>query len=281
VSGVGVVSRFAPSPTGYLHLGHALSAWTAWRRARESGGRFVLRLEDIDLGRCRPAFAEAIMEDLRWLGLDWDGPVRVQSTHFDDYRGVLEELAHRALIYPCFCSRAEVAREAAGSVAAPHGPDGGVLYPGTCRGLGAADRAARLAAGAPHVWRLDMVAALAGAPPLTFLDEDLGEVTARPERFGDVVLGRRDVPASYHLCVTHDDALQGVTHVIRGEDLREATHLHRLLQHLMGWDVPRYAFHRLLLGADGRRLSKRDGAVSLRALRAGGMTAEEVQKVLF
>ena len=269
MSRLAVVTRFAPSPTGYLHFGHAHAARTAWQRARGAGGRFLVRLEDIDGQRCRPAYAEAILEDLRWLGLDWDGKVLRQSARLALYSDALDGLAARRLVYPCFCSRAEIAREAARSKAAPHGPDGNALYPGTCRTLPDAVRAARLAAGAPHVWRLDMGAALAGTPPLYFLDESHGETLARPEMFGDVVLGRRDAPASYHLCSCFDDAAQGVTLVTRGEDLLEATHLHRLLQHVMGWPTPTYAHHKLLVNADGRRLSKRDGAGPLRERKEG------------
>jgi glutamyl-Q tRNA(Asp) synthetase len=258
-----------------LHRGHAYAAWLAWRRAREAGGRFLLRIEDIDPERCRPEFAAAIPQDLRWLGLDWDGEVRVQSSHFGAYRAVLESLAARCLVYPCFCSRAEVMREVVASAAAPHDPDGAPLYPGTCRSLSAAERACRIAAGHPHAWRLDMARAEGSSPTLSFCAN--GEaVVATPAVFGDVVLARRGVPASYHLCSVHDDALQGVTLVTRGEDLRPATHLHRLLQFLMGWPVPDYAFFPLVSGADGRRLSKRDGATSLRTLREAGVPAAEV-----
>ena len=275
-----VVTRFAPSPTGYLHLGHAYAAWTAWRRAREAGGRFLLRIEDIDKERCRPDFADAIEADLRWLGLDWDGPVLRQSERLAVYAGALQALAARGLVYPCFCSRANIAREVARSTSAPHGPDDAPLYPGTCRGLPAARRAALLEDGAPHVLRLDMAAALHDAPPLTFNDEAAGAATAHPAMFGDVVLARRDVAASYHLCATFDDAAQGVTLVTRAEDLRDAAHLHRLLQHLLGWRTPRYAHHALLSDGEGRRLSKRDGAVSLRALRAEGMRGGNVTELL-
>ena len=266
-----IVTRFAPSPTGYLHVGHAFSALTAWRRARAAGGRFLLRLEDIDPVRCRPEFADAILEDLTWLGIDWDGPVRLQSEHMDDYAAVVETLRGRGLMYPCFCSRADIQRRVI--AAAPHGPDGGPVYPGTCRGLSDAERAAR--ADRPHALRLDMGRALIEG--LTFEEEGAGVVVAEPARFGDVVLARKDTPASYHLCVTHDDALQGVTVVTRGEDLRNATHLHRLLQALMGWPTPVYAHHRLLTDASGRRLAKRDRAMTLRALRAAGVTAEELR----
>ena len=265
------VTRFAPSPTGYLHIGHAFSALIAWRRAREAGGRFLLRLEDIDPIRCRPEFATAISQDLEWLGLDWDGPVRVQSEHLNEYAAVLNKLRARGLLYPCFCSRADIQRQVI--AAAPHGPDGGPLYPGTCRGLSANERAAR--ADQPHALRLDMARALIEG--LTFEEESDGCVAAEPAGFGDVVLARKDAPSGYHLCVTHDDALQGVTLVTRGEDLKHSTHLHRLLQALMGWPTPVYAHHRLLTDASGRRLAKRDQAVTLRSLRETGVPADDVR----
>jgi len=272
-------TRFAPSPTGYLHLGHAHSALFAWRAAREAGGRFLLRIEDIDRTRCRPEYTAAILEDLAWLGLDWDGPVRVQSEHFAEYRTVLGSLSARGLLYPCFCTRAEIAREVAAIGAAPHGPDG-PLYPGTCRRLSPAEQQARIASGEPYALRLDMGAALATLDGPLFFDE-LGEGRLRcdPARFGDAVLARKDTPASYHLCVTHDDALQGVTLVTRGEDLKPATDLHRLIQSLMGWPAPAYRHHALLLGPDGRRLAKRDGAPALRDLRAAGLDAAEVREM--
>ncbi|HET6182335.1 MAG TPA: tRNA glutamyl-Q(34) synthetase GluQRS [Acetobacteraceae bacterium] len=274
------VTRFAPSSTGYLHLGHVRAALFAWSRARAAGGRFLLRIEDIDPARCRPGYATAICEDLRWLGLEWDGPVRVQSAHLAEYWAVLEGLRARGLVYPCFCSRAEIAREIAASAAAPHGPDGAPLYPGTCRALSETERAARIAAGAPYALRLDMGRATAAAgQKLSYVEEGEGRIACVPDRFGDVVLGRRDVPASYHVCVTHDDAVQGVTLVTRGEDLRAATDLHRLLQVLMGWPEPAYAHHPMLTDAEGRRLSKRDGALAVRALRAAGCSAAEVRRL--
>lgn len=269
-------TRFAPSPTGLLHLGHAHSAILAWRMARETGGRFLLRLKDLDPGRCRTEFAAAIEEDLRWLGLDWHGPVRVQSAHLPEYRAVLDALAARGLLYPCFCTRAGIAREVAAAGHAPHGPEG-PAYPGTCRRLSPSDRATRIAAGTPHALRLDMAAALAETGPLAFNEVGEGRLRCDPMRFGDVVLGRKDVPASYHLCVTHDDALQGVTLVTRGEDLKPATDVHRVLQTLMGWPEPRYRHHPLLTGPDGRRLAKRDAAVALRDLRAAGRTPAETR----
>lgn len=270
-----IVTRFAPSPTGYLHLGHAFSAMIAWRRAREGGGRFLLRLEDIDPSRCRPDFAEAIQEDLSWLGLDWDGPVRVQSEHLADYQAVLDGLTERGLLYPCFCTRLDIAREIEASASAPHAPDGSLVYPGTCRALSADEREARIAGGERFALRLHMQRAVVG--DLSFGEEGLGTIVCRPAAFGDVVLARKDAPASYHLCVTHDDAWQGVTVVTRGEDLRPATQVHRLLQALMGWPAPAYAHHRLLTDPAGRRLAKRDRAATLRDLRASGVTASDVR----
>ena len=251
------------------------AALVARRAARDAGGRFLVRLEDIDPIRCRSEFAVGILEDLAWLRLAPDAPVRVQSAHLAAYRAVLAALAARGLVYPCFCSRAEIAREVAGSVSAPHAPDGAPLYPGTCRALPKGERARRIAGGASHAWRLDMRRALAEAPALRFMEHGR-VVAADPAPFGDVVLGRRDVPASYHLCVTHDDALQGVTLVTRAADLLPATHLHVLLQHVMGWPLPSYAHHGLMRDAAGQRLSKRDGAVSVRSLRNAGLDAAAV-----
>ena len=270
------ITRFAPSPTGFLHLGHARAALFAWRRARATGGRFLLRIEDIDTTRCRPEYEAAIFEDLRWLGLDWDGEVRRQSAHFAEYRAVLDGLAARGLVYPCFCTRADIAREVAAAGAAPQGPDG-PLYPGICRDLPQAEAARRIAGGEAYALRLHMQRACEAVPgPLMAHEEAEGWHECRPDVFGDVVLGRKDVPASYHLCVTHDDALQGITLVTRGEDLKPATALHRLIQALMGWPAPRYAHHALVRDAAGRRLAKRDGAESLRALREKGFSAEQV-----
>jgi len=269
-----VVTRFAPSPTGYLHLGHAYSALTAWRRAREAGGKFLLRLEDIDTARCRPEFAAAILEDLAWLGIDWDGEVRVQSQHLAEYRAVLDALAARGLLYPCFCTRADIVQ----SASAPHTPDGAPLYPGTCRHLSLDEQQARIAAGERYALRLDVTRAVAAR--LTFQEEGEGAVPCHPEQFGDVVLARKDALGSYHLCVTHDDALQGVTVVTRGKDLKSATHLHRLLQALMDWPAPTYAHHELLVDTTGRRLAKRDRAMTLRALRTQGRSAADVRAVI-
>lgn len=267
-----IVTRFAPSPSGGLHLGHAYAALFAWRRAREAGGRFLLRIEDIDAGRCRAEFADAILDDLAWLGLDWDGPVRRQSDHLADYRAALDRLAATGLVYPCFCTRADIAR----ALDAPHGPDGPV-YSGTCRALPPDARAQRIAAGAAYALRLDVAKAVARSGPLAFTDETAGIVAAAPLAQGDVVLARKDAPTSYHLAVTVDDALQGVSLVTRGRDLFAATHVQRLLQALLGLPTPRYCHHALLVDASGRRYAKRDGAVALRALRAAGRTPEEVR----
>ncbi len=273
-----IVTRFAPSPTGLLHVGHVHAALFAWRRARDAGGSFLLRLEDIDPGRCRPEYAEAIHDDLAWLGLRWDGPVRRQSQHLAEYRAALERLSQRGLLYACFCTRADIQREVAGATAAPHAPDGSPVYTGTCRALAPAERARRIAAGQPFAKRLDTGRALDQlGTSLSFEEAGEGRIDCRPERFGDPVLARKDAPASYHLCVTHDDALQGVTLVTRGIDLKPVTDLHRLLQALMGWPEPAYAHHGLLTDASGRRLAKRDGAATVRSLRAAGMGAGEVR----
>ena len=261
-----ITTRFAPSPTGVLHLGHAYAALFAWRRARRAGGRFLLRIEDIDPVRCRPDYAAAIIEDLTWIGLDWDGPVRVQSEHLPEYAAVLETLAARGLTYPCFCTRADIARAAS----APHGPDG-IIYPGTCRAL------SHPGLGRPHAIRLNIGRALAETGPLTAQSEDGARRLCDPARFGDIVLARRDAPASYHLCAAHDDAAQGVTLVTRGIDLEPATDIHRLLQALLGWPEPRYHHHRLILDSTGRRLAKRDAAATLHAIRASGVSAAEIR----
>lgn len=271
-----VITRFAPSPTGRLHLGHAHSALAGWRAAREAGGRFLLRIEDIDPGRCRPEFVAGILEDLAWLGLDWDGPVRIQSAHFDDYRTALARLEREQLAYPCFCTRGDIQAEIARAGAAPHGPDG-PLYPGTCRRLTMAERRDRVAAGRNFALRLDAGRAAALAGPLAWTDRGRGRQEVRPDLLGDVVLARKDSPTSYHLAVTVDDALQGVTLVTRGVDLFEATHVHRLLQALLDLDVPEWQHHALLTDAAGRRYAKRDRALTLAAMRESGMSPAEVR----
>lgn len=278
------VTRFAPSPTGRLHKGHAFSALTAWTAAREAGGRFILRIEDIDPTRCRPEFDAAILEDLAWLGLDWETPVRRQSEHLADYAAAVETLNRRGLLYRCFRTRKEIL-DAIGD--APHGPAEAVR-PGPHP---AGEEARLLAQGRPFAWRLSLDRArdtLGGAAwdGLSFVEEgkgpegETGVVQARPGTAGDVVLARKDAGTAYHLAVTHDDALQGVSHVIRGEDLFEATHIQVLIQALMGWPTPVYRHHRLLTGPDGRRFAKRDGSVTLAQLRADGITPEALRAEL-
>jgi glutamyl-Q tRNA(Asp) synthetase len=275
---VPIVTRFAPSPTGLLHLGHAHAALCAWRRAREAGGRFLLRLEDIDATRCRPQYDAAIVADLAWLGLDWDGEVRRQSEHLDTYRAALDRLAAQGLIYPCFCTRRAIQDEIARAGHAPHGPEG-VLYPGICRPLPPAERARRIAAGQSYALRLDIGRALAVTGALAWEDEEAGTVAADPLSHGDIVLARKEIPTSYHLAVTLDDALQGISLVTRGEDLFTATHIHRLLQALLDLPVPRYHHHRLLADASGRRLAKRDRSLTLAALREAGHSPARVREM--
>jgi glutamyl-Q tRNA(Asp) synthetase len=268
------VTRFAPSPTGYLHLGHVRSALEGWQAARRDGGRFLLRLEDIDQTRCREEYAAAIIEDLEWLGLLWDGPVRRQSEHFDDYRGALVRLQVMGVLYPCFCTRREIREEIARAGGAPHG-EAGPVYPGICRNLEPSERAGWIGGGADYALRLDVSAAVARTGPLEW-SEDGRRIAAEPESQGDAVLARKDVPASYHLAVTVDDALQGVTLVTRGADLFAATHVHRLLQALLGLPTPVYRHHRLLTDAGGRRLAKRDRALTVRAMRVAGMAPRQI-----
>lgn len=253
------VTRFAPSPTGRLHLGHALSAVRAHDLARAGGGRFLLRIEDIDGTRSRPEHVETILRDLEWLGLECDD-LCFQSERLDLYAAAQARLAD--LLYPCFCTRAEIAA----SLSAPHGAT--AVYPGTCRHLSAEERAARM--GEPHGWRIDMARAVERAGPLAWQDSGAGEVAADPLSHGDVILARKDAPASYHLAVTVDDAAQGVTDVVRGVDLFDATHVHRLLQALLGLPTPLYHHHPLIVGADGQRLAKRNGAPALAAMREAG-----------
>lgn len=272
-----VVTRFAPSPTGLLHLGSAYSALIAWTRAREAGGRFLLRIEDTDVRRCRREFETAILQDLKWLGLGWDGEVRRQSDHFSDYGYELGRLSRRGLVYPCFCSRAEIEREIAASAAAPHGPDG-PLYPGTCRHLTPVERKRRIAAGREHCVRLDSARAAAAAGPYDFVDEGRGRLEGQPLLMGDFVIARKDTPTSYHLSVTVDDHLQGVTLVTRGEDILPSTHVHVLLQRLLGYATPLYAHHGLITDATGRRLAKRDKDLTIRSLRESGLSPEEVRR---
>lgn len=265
----GPVTRFAPSPTGALHIGHGWSALMAHDLARGNGGLFRLRIEDIDGARSRPEHIAGILADLEWLDLTWDGPVVFQSDRLSSYRAVVEQLAADGLAYPCFCTRADILREIAASAAAPHGPDG-PAYPGTCAHLSGDERAARIASGEAHAWRLHMADAVGRAGALEWQDMDSGIVLADPLPFGDIVLSRKDAPGSYHLCATLDDAAMGISHVLRGTDLREATHVHRLLQALLDLPTPCYRFHPLLLDAGGKRLAKRTGGLSLAELRDSG-----------
>ena len=273
-----MVTRFAPSPTGRLHVGHAWSALMAWDAVRAVGGAFRLRIEDIDPGRAREEHVAGIVDDLRWLGIDWDGPAVRQSERFGLYAQALDRLKAIGLVYPCFCTRAEIAREIAGSASAPHGADG-PLYPGTCRGLSEIARAERMRVEA-HAWRIDMAKAVAEAGPLTWQDEALGLVQADPLKAGDVVLARKDAPVSYHLAATVDDAGMGVTFVLRGNDLRAATDIHRLLQELLSLPRPIYRHHGLLVGPDGTRLAKRTGGISLAELRESGVDPARLAKDL-
>ncbi|MEH6952313.1 tRNA glutamyl-Q(34) synthetase GluQRS [Nitrobacter sp. NHB1] len=282
------VFRFAPSPNGFLHLGHAYSALLNLESAREGGGRFLLRIEDIDATRCRPEFEAAIYEDLGWLGIAWETPVRRQSDHFADYRAALDRLAALGLLYPSFESRAEIAalvkaREADGVW--PRDPDGAPLYPGTAKSLSATERERRLRSGAAYALRLDMDAArrLAGGLAWTERgcgpDGETGDIVARPEAWGDVVLARKDTPTSYHLSAVIDDALQGVTDVVRGQDLFWSTAVHRLLQKILDLPQPLYRHHDLIRDGAGAKLSKSSEATGLRQLRARGVTAGEVRRL--
>jgi len=273
-------TRFAPSPTGHLHLGHAFSALFAQNLAHSSGGRFVLRLEDIDGERCKAEYEDAILEDLAWLGLSWEQPVRRQSDHMDDYASALAKLDDMGLLYPCFCTRKDIRAEIAAADHAPHHGPEGAHYPGICRGLDPTIARARKQAGVPFALRLDTTKALLTiAAPLTWHDHGQSDVVARPDLFGDVVLARKDIPTSYHLAVTVDDALQGITLVTRGEELRPATDVHRLLQELLGLNVPDYQHHPMLKNEIGERLAKRDNPLTLRALREAGKSAGDVRSM--
>lgn len=275
--------RFAPSPSGRLHAGHAYAALFTWREAARLRGQALLRIEDIDHTRCRVEHIAGIEADLRWLGLDWPEPVRRQSEHMADFAAVLARLRTMGVVYPCFCTRAEIRAEIERSASAPHGPEG-PLYPGTCRHLPADVAAARLAAGAKPAWRLDLdkaLAMVAGARDrLGWHDLRQGRIAGQPELLGDAVLARRDIATSYHLAVVHDDALQGITHVTRGEDLFHATHLHVLLQALLGYPTPVYHHHPLIRDAAGQRLATRDHARTLATLREEGLSRDDVLKLI-
>jgi glutamyl-Q tRNA(Asp) synthetase len=281
------VFRFAPSPNGYLHLGHALSALIDFEMARALNGRFLLRIEDIDAARCRPKFEQAVYEDLAWLGITWEEPVRRQSEHLDDYGAALATLQAEGLIYPSFESRGEIARYVAEHTRAPwpHDPDGALLYPGLSKKLSSEERASRVASEA-YALRLDMNAALARTGSLTWVEtgadpkQDRETRMAEPEKWGDVVLARKDTPTSYHLSVVVDDAAQGVTHVVRGQDLYQATSVHRVLQALLGLPAPLYHHHRLILDAEGKKLSKSTHATALRELRQQGKTSADIRRIV-
>lgn len=278
------VFRFAPSPNGYLHLGHARSALINDAMAREAGGRFLLRIEDIDLTRCRPEYEAAIHDDLAWLGLEWERPVRRQSEHMDVYADALERLTALGLIYESFESRGEIRREVEARETTdlrdwPRDPDGAPLFPFPRRAMSDTERARRRESGEPFALRLDMAAAMAEIGRALAWNERGTMVPAHPELWGDVILARKDTPTSYHLSVVVDDALQGISHVVRGLDLYEATAIHRLLQELLGLPAPLYHHHTLLLDADGRKLAKSIGSESLRALRENGAAPEDVSRL--
>lgn len=283
------VFRFAPSPNGYLHLGHAFSALLNFDLARATGGRFLPRIEDIDATRCRPEFEAAIYDDLAWLGIAWETPVRRQSEHLDDYRTALDQLSGLGLVYPAFESRAEIARlvaEREVSAPWPRDPDGAPLYPGIAKSLSAPERERLLQSGAPYALRLDMRAACACASDLAWVEQgegpagERGVLAADPQAWGDVVLARKETSTSYHLSVVVDDALQGVTEVVRGQDLFHATSVHRLLQRLLGLPEPVYRHHRLIRDEAGRKLSKSTRATGLRELRAEGAMPADIRRLV-
>jgi glutamyl-Q tRNA(Asp) synthetase len=281
------VFRFAPSPNGYLHLGHALSALRNFDLARAAGGRFLLRIEDIDAARCRPDYEQAIYDDLAWLGITWEQPVRRQSAHFDEYGAALARLDAMGLVYPSFESRGEIARLVAARETHapwPRDPDGAPLYPGDARALAPSERRRRMEAGDPYALRLDMAAAIARTGALSWgetgAESEAGSVAAAPQMWGDVVLARKETPTSYHLAVVVDDARQGVTHVVRGQDLFWSTSVHRVLQALLDLPAPSYHHHRLILDAEGKKLSKSTRATALRALRESGATAADIRRMV-
>jgi glutamyl-Q tRNA(Asp) synthetase len=281
------VFRFAPSPNGYLHLGHAFSALVNFEMARAAGGRFLLRIEDIDVTRCRPEYEQAIYQDLAWLGIAWEEPVWRQSVHLGDHRAALARLDDQGLLYPSFESRSEILRQVSEREAQapwPRDPDGAPLYPGNARDLLPAERGRRMESGAAYALRLDMSAATAQAGPLTWRESgprsETGMVTAQPQMWGDVVLARKETPTSYHLAVVIDDARQRVTDVVRGQDLFWSTSVHRLLQALLGLPAPNYHHHRLILDTHGQKLSKSTRATALRALRDGGATPGDIRRMV-
>jgi glutamyl-Q tRNA(Asp) synthetase len=276
--------RFAPSPNGYLHLGHAYSALLNATMAHETGGRLLLRIEDIDIARCRPEYERAIYEDLAWIGFKWEEPVRRQSEHLAAYARALDKLREGGIIYPCCCTRGDILRAIAGRPDWPHDPDGSPFYPGTCRDTDAAERGARLASGERAAWRLDVRKAISAVGHLTwseYASEDVyRDVAVEAQAWGDVIVARRDVPTSYHLSAVIDDAAQGITDIVRGNDLLASTSVHRVLQELLGLRAPRYRHHHLITDASGHKLSKSRGSPTLRDLRAGGMTPQEIRRAL-
>ncbi len=277
-------TRFAPSPTGYLHIGHAYSALTAYEAAIKADGQMLLRIEDIDTGRSRPEFEAAITEDLDWLGIAWSGNIRRQSEHFDDYKHTLDKLDELGLLYPCFCTRKEIALEVENSANAPHGPEG-YLYPGICKSLNRSEIASLNECGKPFALRFNLERAVKFIKakdewPLRWFDMEEREFTAEPELLGDVVLARKDTPTSYHLAVVHDDHAQAITHVIRGQDLVHSTHIHRLLQAILGYDPPHYHHHKLITDKVGEKLAKSHNARTIRSYREKGARPGELRKML-
>ncbi|MFD2204408.1 tRNA glutamyl-Q(34) synthetase GluQRS [Kiloniella antarctica] len=275
ISAQPIILRFAPSPSGYLHLGHAYSALFSATQAQKLKARLLLRIEDIDTTRCRKSFEDAIYEDLRWLGIKWEEPVRIQSQHMNDYKKALDQLDEQHLLYPCFCTRKEIQAEIKQSGKAPHGPDG-LIYPGTCKKIPLGQRQEKIDQGHPYALRLDMKKSIELTGPLYWRDVSAGQIKATPEDFGDVVLARKDIATSYHLAVTVDDALQEVNYITRGKDLFEATHIHRLLQALLVLPVPTWHHHNLIYDDTGTRLAKRHNALALRELRERGQNPKQV-----
>lgn len=275
-----MITRFAPSPTGHLHKGHAWSALTAYENARQKGGKFLLRIEDIDFNRCKSTHSLQILEDLDWLGIEWEEPVRVQSEHIDQYSRAATELLERGLLYPCFCTRKDIQREIEAAGQAPQGSEG-PLYPGTCKHIPSEERATRIESGEPHALRLNLDKAMAEInSPLTWTDTLHGPQEARPQILGDIVIVRKDVGTSYHLAVVFDDGLQQVTDIVRGVDLFDSTHIHCVLQKLLGLPTPTYHHHGLLTDENGNRLAKRDRSITLKSLRDAGITAKQLKTEL-
>ena len=271
-----VVTRFAPSPTGLLHKGHAYSALMAYRYAQAHSGTFILRIEDIDTSRCKPEFIDTIYEDLEWLGIRWTNPVRIQSHHMDSYQANLDKLRGMGLAYPCFCTRKDVQNEIERAGHAPHGPEG-IIYPGICRNLSIEEQISRIANQEAHAWRLNLEKSLqVTGETIHWHDELHGIQMASPRDLGDIILSRKDTPTSYHLSVITDDAIQSITHIVRGEDLFHATHIHLVLQKLLGLPQPRYIHHPLLTDKAGKRFAKRDKAQTLKSIRASGISATQL-----